>query len=442
MRRLIALGFATTLCVAVSQAGSRLYQVPYFPAAADPVREGIVRVINRSDRDGEVSVAAIDDSGWRAPEVMLAIGANETAHFNSSDLENGSSEKGLSGGIGAPRRRDWRLELSSDLDIEVLAYIRTADGLLTAMHDVVERGLTGYRVAIFNPGKNKNQVSLLRLINPGAEGAEVAISGIDDAGASSSGRRTDDSHSNSAGEGEPNGGGVVRITLPAGGARTVSAAVLESEGGRGDSQADNEDVAPLTGELGLGTGKWQLRVTSAQPVVIMSLLESRTGHLTNLSTAPYRAVAAGNLVRQVAENTEAGVAIGEPVTADFGDGAVPTHTIEGPDADSFDIDSPSGQLRTRMDITYDFEARSTYEVIVRLTDGRGGAVRIGVTVEVTDEDEPPGKPAPPEVEGFSSPGRACELGGTGKHGSGDRRLRCGISPAGSRRVHGCGTPGQ
>jgi len=150
--------------------------VPLFPAAADRMREGFVRVINRSDRGGEVTVVAIDDAGWRSPEINLMIDAAETVHFNSDDLEQGNVDKGLSGGAGAPGTGDWRLELTSDLHLEVLAYIRTTDGFLTAMHDVVERGLTGNRVAIFNPGRNKNQESLLRLINPGSEDLEVTIS--------------------------------------------------------------------------------------------------------------------------------------------------------------------------------------------------------------------------------------------------------------------------
>ena len=330
-----------------SDAAQTAHGVPLFPAASHPMREGFVRVINRSGQDGDVAIAAIDDSGWHAPGIMLAIGGNETAHFNSNDLEQGNAGKGLSGGTGSGQG-DWRLELSSDLEIEVLAYVRTTDGFLTAMHDVVERGLTGqspqpgsawgspsheHRVAIFNPGRNRNQVSLLRLINPGAEDVEVTVTGIDDAGTAS------------AGEGGE--AGAVRLTLPAGGARTVSSAVLESAQERGVAESDSGDsghgdASALAGELGPGTGKWQLLVTSEQPVVAMSLLMSPTGHLTNLSTAPFRTVAADNLVRQVAENTEAGVAIGEPVTADLGDGAAPIHTLEGPDADSFDIDSPSG----------------------------------------------------------------------------------------------------
>ena len=86
---------------------------------------------------------------------------------------------------GRLARRDWRLELSSTLELQVLSYIRTGDGFLTSMHDAARRAGAGqYRVAIFNPGKNTNQVSRLRLVNPGAERTEVRIEGIDDAGRS------------------------------------------------------------------------------------------------------------------------------------------------------------------------------------------------------------------------------------------------------------------
>ena len=118
-------------------------------------------------------------------------------------------------------------------------------------------------MSTFNPGRNKNQLSLLRLVNPGTEEAVIAIEGIDDAGETS---------------------GSVQLTLPAGAARTVSAASLESRRSRDDPE-QQEHVATLQGELGTGTGKWRLLVESDQPVRVMSLLASPTGHLTNLSTA-------------------------------------------------------------------------------------------------------------------------------------------------------------
>ena len=96
------------------------------------------------------------------------LGARQTRHFNSGDLERGNAAKGLSGGLGEGEGY-WRLSLESDLDLEVGAYIRTADGFLSSVHDVVPTvevgGETVHRVSVFNPGSNRNQVSWLRLVN-------------------------------------------------------------------------------------------------------------------------------------------------------------------------------------------------------------------------------------------------------------------------------------
>ena len=237
------------------------HSVPLFPAAGDASgRQGFVRVINGSAISGEVTIRAYDASERDYEPITLTIGANEVVHFNSDDLEQGNTGKGLSGGTGAGEG-DWRLQLVSDLDLEVLSYIRTEDGFLTAMHDVVPSAGTQHRVAVFNPGSNRNQESLLRLINTGDRGAEVTIRGIDDKGMS--------------GEDE------VSLTLTAGESRAVEAWELES------------GAESLTGRLGDGSGKWQLMVEADQPVVAMSLLRSPTGHMTNLSTAPVRGARGG-----------------------------------------------------------------------------------------------------------------------------------------------------
>ena len=68
----------------------------------------------------------------------------------------------------------------------------------------------------------------------------------------------------------------MRLTVPAGAARTYTAAQLE------------EGTPDLTGALGDGAGKWRLTVHSSEPISVMSVLASPTGHLTNLSTAPLR----------------------------------------------------------------------------------------------------------------------------------------------------------
>ena len=229
--------------------------VPLFPAARRPA-QGFVRVVNHSGEAGVVRIVATDDAGESYPPVSLSIAAGQTVHFNSEDLESGNAAKGVTGGTGAGSG-DWRLDLAGDLSIEALAYIRTEDGFLTSMHDLAPALARRRRIAVFNPGSNRSQVSALRLINPGEAPAAVVITGTDDRGST---------------PGDP-----VRLTVEAGASRTLSAQALESGDG-------------VEGFLGDGTGKWQLTVEADRPIHAMSLLTSPTGHLTNLSTTPARSV--------------------------------------------------------------------------------------------------------------------------------------------------------
>ena len=92
--------------------------------------------------------------------------------------------------------------------------------------------------------------------------------------------------------------------------------------------------------------------------------------------------------REVPENTEAGENIGALVTATDPDtGNTLTYTLEGADADSFDIDSASGQIQTKPGVTYDHETKSSYSVMVKADDNNGGTATIDVTITVTDVDE-------------------------------------------------------
>ena len=226
--------------------------VPTFVSSSDTTRQGFVRIINESSVDGTVRVTAVDDGGTEADPVEIPIGANQALHFNSEDLESGNAAKGIANGIGRPRQGNWKLDMETALDISVLSYIRTNDGFLTAMHDVLQRDAQGrMMVPTFNPASNTSRVSNLRLVNTGANAEGVSIEGVDDQGASA---------------------GPVRLTLAAGEARTLSAQDLES-GAQG-----------LTGSLGDGAGKWRLFISAGQAVVGVSLLDSISGHLANLST--------------------------------------------------------------------------------------------------------------------------------------------------------------
>ena len=119
-------------------------------------------------------IDAFDDNGRSFGPAYLSLEARETRHFNSMDLERGNSSKGLSGvGDGSG---NWRLDLTTDLDIRTRAYVRTADGFLTSIHEVAaeeDEGSMRYRVPTFNPGKNADQESRLRLVNVGDGTARV-----------------------------------------------------------------------------------------------------------------------------------------------------------------------------------------------------------------------------------------------------------------------------
>ena len=228
--------------------------LPLVMAAENLVQQGFVRLINRSDRAGALRIHAIDDSGRRFGPLSLEMDAKSSVHFNSGDLEVGNDDKGLSGGVG-DGEGNWRLEFDTELAIEPSAYVRTTDGFVTSIHEVAAQARDGemrYHIPFFNPGSNRDQQSRLRLINPGEADAAIVIDALDD-------------------QGEPPPEGEIRFTLPAGASRMFTAQQLEQGG------------AEFSGRLGDGEGKWQLFVSADRPVQVMSLLQSPTGNLTNLS---------------------------------------------------------------------------------------------------------------------------------------------------------------
>ena len=97
-----------------------------------------------------MDLRAIDDTGDEFPPITLSIGANETRHFKSEELEEGNTEKELSGGVGEGQR-NWRLGLEADLDVLALASVRTGDGsspVSTTSPRRWSRGTTTWRFSI------------------------------------------------------------------------------------------------------------------------------------------------------------------------------------------------------------------------------------------------------------------------------------------------------
>ena len=249
---------ATTASATIATARTH---APLLPGSSNPLREGLVRIVNPSAQAGEVRIVAVDDAGWRGEPVTLGIGAGESAQFTSRDLERGNAALGLSGSTG-PGTGDWRLEVSGGLDIEVLPYARTADGALSDMREVVAAEDNVHRVALFNPADSPDAASKLRLTNRGAQALRATIAGIDDTGASP--------------------GGVVSVEIAADESVLLTAAELEAGG------------AGFLGALGDGEGQWRLDIASDGDLAVMNLIETSDGHLANLSNATATAVPARN----------------------------------------------------------------------------------------------------------------------------------------------------
>ena len=247
----------STLAPAQDDLDSHLYHVPLYESpSATHRRTGVVRIENLSGERGDVTITALEDDGTAHGPITITVNAATVTHVNARDLEEGNPDKGIDQGLGvAPAHGRWRLELRTDLALRVLRYARTADGFLTVVEPVPRvEGACTQPIHTFNPASNHDQVSMLRLINPGDEEATVFIRGTDDTGAPSA--------------------DTVSLTLAPHTARHLDSNALESGDGEG-----------LDGALGNGTGKWRLLVTSEQHVIAMNLLRSPTGHLTTL-TAP------------------------------------------------------------------------------------------------------------------------------------------------------------
>ena len=109
------------------------------------------------------------------------------------------------------------------------------------------------------------------MINPGDEPAAITIEGRDDTGAAAT-------------------GGTVQLTLPAGGARTLTAQQLEAGDSGPMGQTDQTggtgqaDRANLTGRLGAGAGRWRLSLSSDRLIQAVNVVTATSGYMVNLST--------------------------------------------------------------------------------------------------------------------------------------------------------------
>ena len=138
-----------------------------------------------------------------------------------------------------------------------------------------------------------------------------------------------------------------------------------------DMDTDNVYDVAVVATYGTSTGRLTIAVT-----------------VTNENEAP--AFAMDTDTREIAENSEAETAVGDPVVATDQDADdTLAYTLGGDDADSFDIDA-MGQITVGKGTTLDYEAeKNTYMVTVTATDSTDMTDSIGVTINVTNENEAP-----------------------------------------------------
>ena len=99
----------------------------------------------------------------------------------------------------------------------------------------------------------------------------------------------------------------------------------------------------------------------------------------------FTGVQAGVLELSVAENTNAGEAVGAPVAAMDAEDDALTYALSGADADLFVIDAGTGEIRVGAGTTLDYEAdKNVYEVTVTVTDSLGLSATVAVTITVTN----------------------------------------------------------
>ncbi|WP_338516508.1 hypothetical protein [Alteromonas gracilis] len=227
------------------------YSIYFVPSSTNDLQQGFLRFTNPNFSTVSVSIVGIDDAGNPGQTTLsFEVGSLASQQFNSDDLEFGNGSKGLTGFLGIASD-NWTLQVTTSGELGVSSYIRTSEGFMTKIGDLVPNtNQTSHIVPMFNPASNVNQVSILRVVNISSDSNDVSILGIDDNGDVTS---------------------SASITLAGNEAVMLTAQDIEN-GTNG-----------LSNGIGDGAGKWQLFVTSSEPAAVMSFLQAPGGYLSNLS---------------------------------------------------------------------------------------------------------------------------------------------------------------
>ena len=155
-------------------------------------------------------------------------------------------------------------------------------------------------------------------------------------------------------------------------------------GARSAHYTPGEGDAPPDGDEGLYL-RVSVTYTDAFGSKALELITTRTVREEPLTNSP-PVFSSTDGRRSIRENTSPGEDIGAAFSAtDTDSGDTRSYSLGGPDAGSFDIDASTGQLTTRAPL--DHEAKSSYEVTVRVTDPSNAFDDVPVTITVENVEE-------------------------------------------------------
>lgn len=252
-------GFLTDVSELVPRKATGVHEVYLANPVGNQAQQSFIRVSNRTETSGTVTVTAVDDLGAPAPggAITFELVANASNNFNSLDFSLGNPGKGLSGALGSGVGA-WHLSISSPLSLEVMSLSRTPDGFVTDLSAIAPSDTrdieSDRRAFIVNPASNTEQQSLVRIINDTDQSGQVIVSANDDLGARPINQ-------------------FIAFDIGAHESKLLTAADLEN---------GNPDKG-FNGGFGTGSGRWQVTVSSDLDLKVQNLILTSNGFLTNLS---------------------------------------------------------------------------------------------------------------------------------------------------------------
>ena len=148
-----------------------------------------------------------------------------------------------------------------------------------------------------------------------------------------------------------------------------------------------------------------------------------TGSTNKDGNSPPSFIEEGSVVmRDMYEDDEVGEDVGRRPVSAQDDGVLPlTYRLGGPDADLFDFDTSSGQIRVKRGVTYNHEDEGcgyddsddtttcTHNVTVTVFDGAGGSDAKAVRIAILDVLEAPEAPVRPTVQATAKSSRSLDV---------------------------------